>query len=81
MKTHQIEIQRVKAMNNSHGLIRVQVDALVQAMASGRVDGDDAMPSSVLTMSEDTARVLLLLIKGQLAELDSRKPRSRRGDR
>ena len=36
MKTHQIEIQRVKAMNNSHGLIRVQVDALVQAAAPGR---------------------------------------------
>ena len=81
MKTHQIEIQRVKAMSNSHGLIRVQVDALVQAMAAGRGDGGDAMPSSVLTMNEDTARVLLLLIKGQLAEFDSRKPRSRRGDK
>ncbi|HKX43902.1 MAG TPA: hypothetical protein VJO99_22265 [Burkholderiaceae bacterium] len=81
MKTHQIEIQRVKAMNNSHGLIRVQVDALVQASAAGRGDGGDAAPSSVLTMSEETARVMLLLIKSQLAEFDSRKPRSRRGDR
>jgi len=29
-------------------------------------------------MSEETARVLLLLIKAQLAEFDSRKARSRR---
>jgi hypothetical protein len=79
VKTHQIEIQRVKAMNNSHGLIRVQIDASVQSLAPGRSgDGGDAMPSSVLTMSEETARVMLLLIKGQLAEFDSRKARSRR---
>jgi hypothetical protein len=78
VKTHQIDIQRVKAMNNSHGQIRVQIDALVQPTAPGRGDTGDAMPSSVLTMSEETARVLLLLIRGQLAEFDSRKARSRR---
>lgn len=75
MKTHQIELQRVKAMTNSHGLIKVQVDALVEPVAN-RAEG---MPTSLLTMSEETARVLLLLIKGQLAEFDSRKAKSRRG--
>ena len=75
MKTHQIEVQRVKAMSNSHGTIRVQIDALVQNAAPR----DDGVPTSELLMSEDTARVLLLLIKQQLAEFDSRKARSRRG--
>lgn len=75
MKTHQIELQKVKAMTNSHGLIKAQVDVLVEPMTN-RADG---VPTSMLTMSEDTARVLLLLIKGQLAEFDSRKARSRRG--
>jgi hypothetical protein len=74
LKTHQIEVQRVKAMNNSHGMIHVQIDALVQP-APNR---DDGMPTSMLTMSEETARVMLLLIKAQLAEFDSRKARSRR---
>jgi len=74
LKTHQIEVQRVKAMNNSHGLIHMQIDALVQPAPSR----DDGVPTSILTMSEDTARVMLLLIKGQLAEFDSRKARSRR---
>jgi len=75
VKTHQIEVQRVKAMSNSHGTIQVQIDALVQNAAPR----DDGAPTSELLMSEDTARVLLLLIKGQLAEFDSRKARSRRG--
>ena len=74
MKTHQIEVQRVTAMSNSHGMINVQIDALVQP-APNR---DDGMPTSMLTMSEETARVLLLLIKAQLAEFDGRKARSRR---
>jgi hypothetical protein len=74
LKTHQIEVQRVKAMTNSHGMIHVQIDALVQP-APNR---DDGTPTSMLTMSEETARVLLLLIKAQLAEFDGRKARSRR---
>ena len=74
MKTHQIEVQRVKAMSNSNGLIRAQIDALVEPVTSR----EEGVPTSVLTMSEETARVLLLLIKGQLAELDGRKARSRR---
>lgn len=76
MKTWNIEIQKVKAMANAHGLIRAQIDALVQP-APARDEG--GMPSSILSLSEDNARVLLLLLKAQLAELDSRKAKSRRG--
>lgn len=74
MKTWNIEIQRVKAMNNSNGLIRAQIDALVQAAASR----DDGAPTTVLQFTEETARVLMLLLKTQLAEFDSRKAKSRR---
>jgi len=31
MKSFTIELQRIKAMSNSHGLIRARVDAMVQA--------------------------------------------------
>jgi hypothetical protein len=75
MKTWNIEVQKVKAMANGHGLIRAQIDALVQP-APVR---DDGMPSSILSLSEDTARVLVLLLKAQLTELDARKAKSRRG--
>lgn len=75
MKTWTIEIQKVKAMANGNGLIRAQVDALVQPAAAR----DDGASSSILSLSEDNARVLLLLLKAQLAELDSRKAKSRRG--
>jgi hypothetical protein len=74
MKTWNIEIQKVRAMANGNGLIRAQIDALVQP-APPR---DEGAPSSILSLSEDNARVLLLLLKGQLAELDSRKAKSRR---
>ena len=74
MKTWNIEIQRVKAMNNSNGLIRAQIDALVQPAAAR----DEGMPTTVLSLSEDNARVLMLLLKTQLAEFDSRKAKSRR---
>jgi hypothetical protein len=36
------------------------------------------MPSSNLSMTEENARLLLLLLKQQIAELDSRKAKSRR---
>ena len=75
MKTWNIEIQKVKAMAHGHGLIRAQIDALVQP-APAR---DEGMPTSILSQSEDNARVLILLLKTQLAELDSRKAKSRRG--
>lgn len=74
MKTYTIEVQKVKAMMNSHGLIRAQIDALVQPSAAR----DDGVPSTLLTLSEDNARVLMLLLKAQLTELDSRKAKSRR---
>jgi predicted xylose isomerase-like sugar epimerase len=78
MKTYAIELQRVKAMANQHGVISARIDALVQAHSTKRAAADDASEMlSVLSMSEDTARVLMLLLKGQLAEFDKRKARSR----
>jgi hypothetical protein len=74
LKTWNIEIQRVKAMNNSNGLIRAQIDALVQPAAAR----DEGALTTVLSLSEDNARVLMLLLKTQLAEFDSRKAKSRR---
>lgn len=74
MKNYNIEVQKVKAMTNSNGLIRAQVDALVQPV-SGH---DDSPPGTVLSLSEANARVLLLLLKAQLTEFDSRKAKSRR---
>jgi hypothetical protein len=74
MKTFSIEVQRIKGMSQSHGMVQARVDALVQA-APGRAD-DEA--GSVLSLSVENARVLFLLLKGQLAELDARKGRSQR---
>lgn len=74
MKTYSIELQRVKAMSNAHGLVHAQLDAAVQ-QRPGRDDGE---ASTTLTMTEETARVLLLLLKAQLAEFDRRKGRSQR---
>ncbi len=76
MKTYHIELQRIKAMSNSHGLLRARVDAGVQFVAPGREDA--AEPSSILSLTVENARVLLLLLKAQLAEVDSRKARSQR---
>ena len=77
MKTWQIEIQKVRAMAHGHGLIRAQIDALVQP-APERDDAAGPL-ASVLSLSEENARVLVLLLKQQLAELDARKAKSRRG--
>ena len=74
MKTYNIELQRVKSMSNSHGLIQMQIDALVQA-ASPR---DSDASTSVLSLTEDNARVLQALLKTQLMEVDKRKARSQR---
>lgn len=73
MKTHRIDLHKIQAMSNAQGVVRVQVDATVAPGA------DREATTSLLTMSEDTARVMLLLIKAQLAEFDSRKAKSRRG--
>lgn len=76
MKTHQIEIQKFKAAaNNIHGQVLLKVDALVSSRAP--VDGIE--PSSLLVMTEENARVLMALLKAQLAEFDSKKPKSRHG--
>jgi hypothetical protein len=76
MKTHQIEIQKLKAAaNNLHGQIVFKVDALVAA----RTPVDGIEPSSLLVMTEQNARVLMALLKTQIAEFDAKKPKSRHG--
>ena len=77
MKTYTIELQKVKAMSNSHGLINVQMDAIVQPQSARRDADDGAEPSTVLSLDEATARVMLLLLKAQVAEFDKRKAKSR----
>jgi hypothetical protein len=79
MKTYSIELQRVKSMSNQHGLIQARIDAVIQAQTPKRSDADDgsAEPLSVLSFNEDTARVLVSLLKAQIAEFDKRKARSR----
>jgi hypothetical protein len=74
LKTYQIELQRVKSMSNGHGLIQMHIDAAVQPVAAR----DDAAPGSVLSLTEDNARVLQALLKAQLLEVDKRKARSQR---
>ena len=66
MKTFNVEVQRIKAMSNSHGLVRARVDALVQP-ASPRSEGDE---SSVLSLSVENARVLYLLLKVDFEQLE-----------
>lgn len=75
MKTYTIELQRIKGMTNSLGMVRAKVDATVLP-ATPR--GDDAEPLSTLSLSVENARVLFLLLKAQLAEVDGRKGRSQR---
>ena len=77
MKTYNIEIQKVKAMANAHGLINVRMDAIVAPQPQRR-DADDAgEPATLLSMTEDNARVMMLLLKAQIAEFDKRKAKSR----
>ena len=77
MKTYRIDLQKVKGMAHGGGLIRAQVEADVQPAARGAGD-DPAEPATVLSMTEETARVLVLLLRAQLTELDGRKAKSRR---
>lgn len=78
MKTYAIELQRIKAMTEQHGLVLAKVDAQVQP-AARRGDDDDGSPAStVLSLTVENARVLFLLLKKQLAEVDGRKARSQR---
>ncbi|WP_423598289.1 hypothetical protein [Roseateles sp. MS654] len=77
MKTHHIEVQKFKAASNSStsGMMTFKVDALIREREP--VDGIE--PSSLITMTEANARVLMALLKTQLSEMDSRKPKSRHG--
>jgi len=74
MKHHRIELQHLRRMSHAGGLIEAEIDALVLPQTAR----GDASAATVLSMSEPTARVLLLLLKTQLAELDGRKARSQR---
>lgn len=74
MKTYNVEVQRFKAISNSNGHINAQIDAIVQPC--GASEGRE--PTSWLSLTEENARVLLSLLKAQLAELDKRKAKSRR---
>ncbi|WP_343638523.1 hypothetical protein [Roseateles sp.] len=77
MKTHHIEVQKFKAASNSStsGLMTFKVDALVKEREP--VEGIE--PSTLLVMTEANARVLMALLKTQLSEMDTRKPKSRHG--
>lgn len=77
MKTHTIELQRIKSMSNSHGLVRARVDAAVQT-AQPRDDDSSHELSSTLVLTVENARVLVLLLKQQLADVDGKKARSQR---
>ena len=77
MKTFTIEIQKVKSMANAHGLIHVRMDALVAPQPQRRDTDEAAEPATVLSMTEDNARVMMLLLKAQIAEFDKRKAKSR----
>lgn len=71
MKLHEIEVRRFKSMGHARGLIEMQVEAGVAAALPGA-------ETSVLRMTEETARVLQALLRTQLAEVDRRKGRSQR---
>jgi hypothetical protein len=74
MKIHTVEIQKLKAASHGNGLVVFKVDAMVTPKA--QIDGIE--PSSIITISEVNARVLMALLKDQLMELDGRKARSQR---
>jgi hypothetical protein len=73
LKTFQIELQKIKSATNRNGLIEARIDALV--LPKNARGEDDA--TTTLSFDEATARVLMLLLKQQLAEFDGRKARSR----
>jgi hypothetical protein len=72
--TYTIELQRVKAMVQSPGAVEARIDALVLPK-TGR-GGESS--GSTLSLSVENARVLVLLLKAQIAEAEGRKPRSPR---
>lgn len=74
MKTYRIEVQRLKAITHTPGLIELQIDAQVLPNAAK----DEFAEASRLALSEENARVLHALLRQQLAEIDKRKGRSQR---
>ena len=74
MKTYRIEVQRIKGLSNANGMLHAQIDATVLP-ATAR---EDSEPTSWLSLSEDSARTLQLLLKAQFAQIDGRKARSQR---
>ncbi len=74
MKTFRIEVQRIKGMSHANGMLHAQIDASVLPA----VPKEDAAPTSWLSLSEESARTLQLLLKAQFAQIDGRKARSQR---
>ena len=77
MKPYDIEVQRLNSMRHDKGLIEINIDALVAT----RQMRDDQASSSCVRMSVEHARTLQILLKQQLAQLDTLLPRSRRSGR
>ncbi len=76
MKIYQVEIQKLKAASNTiNGLMVFKVDAMVTPKQP--IDGIE--PSTLISMTEGNARILMNLLKAQLAEFDAKKPKSRHG--
>jgi hypothetical protein len=77
VKTHDIDVQRLKSVRHDNGLVEIKADLTVQA----RPVRDELSPSSNIRLTVDNARTLLLLLKQQIADLDKLQPRSRRSGR
>jgi hypothetical protein len=75
MKTHTVEIQRIKGMAAANGAIVAQIDVLIENAPPPK---EDKLPTSWLRLSEENARVLMALLKSNLGELDKKKGRSQR---
>jgi len=77
VKTHDIEIQRLKSARHDRGMIEIGADLSVQPRSAR----DDGVGSSALRLPVEDARTLLILLKQVIAELDKAQPRSRRSGR
>ena len=76
MKIHTVEVNKFKAASNTiNGLVVFKVDAMVTPKEP--IEGIE--PSTLITMTEKNARVLMNLLKSQIAEFDAKKPKSRHG--
>ena len=77
MKIYDIEVQRLKSTRHDKGVIELGVDVSVLP----KPVRDDQAATSSIRLPVEHARSLLILLKQQLAELDSSQPRSRRSGR